>query len=134
MKGATSKKIIIPKAIGKLQVQANTNSGYLDYDCYYSLNFTSTLLSEADVRRATRCPREYGQQVLAKLFAINEEAVVKDLSSGKNIDHNNAAEYQLDFGNCKLICFHRSTKSWNIEVPRIIQSGLCYTLPLGSTH
>ena len=74
--------------------------------------------------------REYGQQVLAKSFAINEEVVVKDLSSGKNIDHNNAAEYQLDFENCKLICFHKTTQSRNSEVPGVIHSGLCYTLPL----
>ena len=33
MRGATSKKLIIPKAIGKLRVQANTRTGWLDCDC-----------------------------------------------------------------------------------------------------
>ncbi len=56
--------------------------------------------------------------------------MIRDLSTGKTIDTDNAAEYQLDFGNCKLICFHRSTKSRNVEVPGVIRSGLCYTLPL----
>lgn len=60
MRGTTSKKLIIPKAIGKLQVYLNIRSGFLDCDCYYSLDFTSTLFSGADVRRAIHFPREYG--------------------------------------------------------------------------
>ena len=48
MRGATSKKLIIPRAIGKLRVQANTRTGWLDCDCYYSPDFTSTLLAERD--------------------------------------------------------------------------------------
>ena len=105
-------------------------TGQLDCDCYYSPGFTSTLLSEVDVRRATRFPKEYGEQILVKSFAINEEAVIRDLSTGKDINNDCAAEYQLDFGNCRLICCHRSTKSRNIEVPSVIKSGLCYTLSL----
>ena len=91
MRGATSKKLIIPRAIGKLRVQANTRTGWLDCDCYYHPDFTSTLLSERDVRRASGFPKQYGQQVLAKSFAVDEEAIVKDLSTGKTIDHDNAA-------------------------------------------
>ncbi len=59
MRGATSKKLIIPKAIGKLRVRANTRTGWLDCDYYYSPDFTSTLLSEVDVRRATMFPKQY---------------------------------------------------------------------------
>ena len=120
MRGATSKKLIIPKAIGKLRVRANTRTGWLDCDCYYSPDFSSTLLSEVDVQRATMFPKQYGEQILVKSFTINEDAVIRDLSTGKTIDTDNAAEYQLDFGNCKLICFHRSTKSRNVEVPGVI--------------
>ena len=130
MKGATSKKVIIPKAIGKLRVRANTVDGYLDCDCYYSPDFTTTLLSEVDVRKATRFPKQYGSQVLAKSFAIDDETLIKDLTTGKDVNLENASEYQMDYGNCKLICFHRKTKSRNVEVPGIIRSGLCYTLPL----
>jgi len=53
MRGATSKKLIVPKAIGMLRVRANTQTGWLDCPCYYSPNFTSTLLSKVDVRKAT---------------------------------------------------------------------------------
>ena len=103
MKGETSKKVIIPKAIGKLRVRANTVDGYLDCDCYYSPDFTTTLLSEVDIRKATRFPKQYGSQVLAKSFAIDDETLIKDLTTGKDVNLENASEYQMDFGNCKLI-------------------------------
>ena len=49
MKGATSKVIIVPTAVGYLRVKTNNIYGYIDVKCYYSPHFTSTLLSENDV-------------------------------------------------------------------------------------
>ena len=53
MKGATSNVVIVPKAKGKLRVQANVRQGYIDVHVYYSPLFTSTLLSDRDVLFAT---------------------------------------------------------------------------------
>ena len=53
MKGATSNTVIVPEAEGKLRVQANVRQGYVDVHVYYSPFFTSTLLSDRDVLRAT---------------------------------------------------------------------------------
>ena len=53
MKAATSNTVIVPEAEGKLRVQANVRQGYVDVHVYYSPFFTSTLLSDRDVLRAT---------------------------------------------------------------------------------
>ena len=43
MKGATSKVIIVPTAVGYFRVKTNNIDGYIDVKCYYSPHFTSTI-------------------------------------------------------------------------------------------
>lgn len=45
MKGATSKQLITPMTIGDLCDLANTIESFMDIECYYSPEFTSTLLA-----------------------------------------------------------------------------------------
>ena len=55
----------------------------MDIKCYYSPNFTSTLLSEEDVLHATEHPEEYQGTEFWKFLAPNKEKLEKDMISGK---------------------------------------------------
>ena len=131
MRGATSDKIIVPRAKGWLQVQAgNVKKRYIDVLCYYSPHFTSTLLSERDVLQSSTYAKEFSGQVMTKYFELNDEKVNQDLLSKGSIDLNHQLDYQMDYGNCTLTCVHRKLPCKNIEIPGIIRGGLCFTLPL----
>ena len=38
--------------------------------------------------------------------------------------------YQIDYGSCTLTNIHHNCKRMNIEIPRIVCGGLCFTLSL----
>ena len=130
MRGATLGKIIVLMAKGWLQVQAGTRDGFIDVLCYYSLHFTSTLLSEQDVLRLSQFAKEFSGQAMTKHFELNDEKVNKDLLSKGSVDLKSQSDYQMDYGSCSLICVHWKLKRKNIEILGIIRGGLCFTLPL----
>ena len=67
MKGATSDNIITPVTQGFLQVPTITKGVTIDVLCYYSPEFTSTLLLENDVLLANNYSGEFiGQSILKK--------------------------------------------------------------------
>ena len=65
---ATSKISIVPTAIGYIRVKTNNIDGYIDVQCYYSPQFTPTLLSENNVLRATGHPEKYMKELSFKKF------------------------------------------------------------------
>ena len=80
MKGATSGKIIVSRAKGWSRVQAsNVKKGYINVLCYYSLHFTSTLLSERDVLRSSTYAKKFLGPVMTKYLELNDEKVNQDL-------------------------------------------------------
>ena len=66
MQGATSNRVLYPEAIGLLRIPALNHQGYADVPCYYSPEFTSTLLSNADVLKTATIPSDYKSQSLHK--------------------------------------------------------------------
>ena len=62
MHGATSKEIITPRAVGFKRVCVLTRLGYLDFKCYYSPQFSTTLLSQVSVIEATGHSKQYVSQ------------------------------------------------------------------------
>jgi hypothetical protein len=117
MHSATSKTIMQPLAEGYLRVPAMTSEGYVDVLCYYSPQFTSTLLSDLRVCLAAGSKYMYSQNMM-KFFAPNEELLQADLASGKvNLDNT---QYNFDYGNCLLTCTHRFCSNQNLNVPSVI--------------
>ena len=108
MKGATSDAIIIPEAQGYMRVQANgLTDGYLDVLTYFSPSFTTTLLSEESVRKATGFKNEYNIQAMRKVFDVDEELLTKDLANDQHPDSfDDLLKYEKDSGYCKLISYH----------------------------
>ena len=129
MKGATSMRLITPTARGYLRVPANNVDGYMDVECYYSPEFTSTLLADNAVLKSTRHQREYSGVELKKFLAHNKDAIESDLDKFGTIDPDNI-NYRMDYGTCMLIASHRNQSSRNIYIPGVICSGLCFTQPL----
>ena len=39
-------------------------------------------------------------------------------------------KYDNNYGNCILVCTHKSKYNRNIYIPGVIRAGLCYTMPL----
>ena len=68
MKSATSDNIIIPEAQGYLQVSTITKGVTIDVLCYYSPEFTSTLLSDNDILLSNNNASDYVGQSMLKLF------------------------------------------------------------------
>ena len=133
MKGATSTNIIIPKAEGFLQVPTIEQGKWIDIKCFYSPDFTSTLLSDNDVLLANPYHKHYVGQSMLKFFEPDE---INDLPTPEKARVENqqldrvTEQYDHNFGNCILSCTHRAKSNRNIYIPGIIRSGLCYTLPL----
>ena len=73
MKGATSDNIIIPQAEGFWQVPTIQEGKWIDVCCYYSPEFTSTLLSNNDVLNSSRFRKEYCGQSMLKFFDPTED-------------------------------------------------------------
>ena len=129
MKGATSSTIIVPADQGWLRVQANTKKGYLDILCFHSPHFTSTLLSDRDILRLSPYSKEFLGQVMTKYFDLNNERLHQDLKEKSCVDLQKQNEYHMDYGRYTLTCIHNKLKRKNIEIPGIVQGGLCFTLP-----
>ena len=68
MKGATSDNIIIPEAQGYLQVPTITKGVTIDVLCYYSPEFTSTLLSDNDILLSNKNSEDYAGQSMLNFF------------------------------------------------------------------
>ena len=83
MKGATSKNIIIPEAEGYLQVPTIQEGKCMDLQCYYSLEFTSNLLSENDIFCSSKFSKEYSGQLLLKFFEPEEKIARRSARTNK---------------------------------------------------
>ena len=68
MRGATLQTIIVPEAQGYLEVPTITPGVTIDVLCYYSPDFTSTLLSDNDVLKAHKHAKEFSGQSMLKFF------------------------------------------------------------------
>ena len=68
MKGATLKTIIVPEAQGYLEVPTITPGVTIDVLCYYSPDFTSTLLSDNDVLKANKHAKQFSGQSMLTFF------------------------------------------------------------------
>ena len=140
MKGATSDNIIIPVAQGYLQVPTITKGITIDVLCYYSPEFTSTLLSDNDVLLANKYSGEYVGQSMLKFFDAKEIDEMEELPipqlrreaakiKRQELD-DVSKKYTHNYGNCMLCCTHKSKHNRNVYIPGIIRAGLCYTMPL----
>ena len=72
MKGATSKNVIVPRAEGFLKVPTVTKGVFINIKCYYSPEFTSTLLSDNDILGALPMQKDYCGQTMDKFFEQSE--------------------------------------------------------------
>ena len=76
MKGATLENVIVPVAEGYLKVPTILDDIYIKIKCYYSPEFTSTLLSDCDVLDSLPMKKEYDIQSMIKFF---ERAEIDEL-------------------------------------------------------
>ena len=133
MKGATSKSIIVPKAEDYLQVPTIVGGETIDIKCFYSPDFTSTLLSDNDVLLSNKHHKAYKGQSMVKFFEpdeIKELPVSQREKQKRQLSDSVTSSYDHNYGNCILACTHKSKSNRNIYIPGIIRSGLCYTMPL----
>ena len=68
MKGATSENVIVPTAEGFLKVPTIHDGVTMKIKCYYSPEFTSTLLSDNDILEALPMRKDYCGQSMLKVF------------------------------------------------------------------
>ena len=108
MNVATSGTLIVPAAQGLLRVHVNTIIGYLDILCFYSLHFTSNLLSDRDLLRSSPHSKKFSGQVMTKYFDLNNEILHQDLMEKGCVDLQ------------KQTCIHNKLKRNNIEIPGIV--------------
>ena len=133
MQGATSKTIIVPEAQGYLEVPTITPGVTIDVLCYYSPDFTSTLLSDNDVLKANKHAKQFSGQSMLKFF---DELEIAEMSLEMQDTINNqvfnkvTSEYNHNYGNCILCCTHKRKFNKNVYIPGIIRAGLCCTMPL----
>ena len=105
-----------------------TQHGYLDVTCYYSLHFSTTLLSQVSVIEATDHSKEFTSQRMELFFAYNKGVLDQDFCS--NTINFDSVEYNHDYGTYMLTCVNCQKHSRSLYVPGIIRSGLCFTQPL----
>ena len=114
MKGATSDNIIIPEAQGYLQVPTITKGVTIDVLCYYSPEFTSTLLSNNDVLLTNKYSGECIGHSMLKFFDTKELDEMEELSipqlqqwavkiKKQELDEV-TKEYTHNYGNYMLCC------------------------------
>ena len=131
MKRATSNSIIIPEAEGYLQVPTIQEGKCMDVRCYYSPEFTSTLLSENYVLCLSKFAKEYSGQSMLKFFEPEEELPEDQQEQIKNQKLDEVTKhYDQNYGNCILSCTHKKKSNRNVYITGIIHAGLCYTMPL----
>ena len=121
MKSATLDNIIIPEAQGYLQVPTITKGVTIDILCYYSPEFTSTLLSDNDVILSNKNSGDYTGQLMLKFFNHMELDEMEELPIPK-LQQQAAAirkqeldkiikKYTLNYGNYMLCCTHKNKHS-----------------------
>ena len=79
MKGATSDNIIITEAWGLLQALTINKGVTIDVLCYYSPEFTSTLLSDNDVILSNKNSGDFTGQSMLKFFNPKELDEMEEL-------------------------------------------------------
>ena len=140
MKGAISDNIIIPETQGYLQVPTIIKGVTIDVLCYYSPEFTSTLLSDNDVLLSNKNASKYAGQSMLK-FSEQKELDEMEKLQITNLQRQAAKihkqeldestkQYTHNYGNCMLCCTYKNKFNCNIYIPGIIHAGLCYTMPL----
>ena len=135
MKGATSENVIVPVAEGFLKVPTIHEGVFMKIKCYYSQEFTSTLLSDNDIVESLAMRKDYCGQSMIKFFEQTEieELPLKEREKIKNQKlHMDEIHYSYNhnFGNCILTCTHKRKFNRNIYIPGVIRNGLCYTMSL----
>ena len=83
MKGATSESVIVPQAEGYLQVPTIQEGKVLEVKCYYSPEFTSTLLSDNDVLESSPFHKQYSGQSMLKFFEPDEIEELPEVEQDK---------------------------------------------------
>ena len=133
MKGVTSGAVIVPEAEGYLQVPTIQEGKFAKVKCYYSPEFTSTLLSDNDVLESSPYRKEYSGQSMLKFFEPDEVNELpteeRDKIKMQKLD-DVTNSYNNNFGNCILSCTHKKKSNRNLYIPGIIRGGLCFTMPL----
>lgn len=89
MKENTSRNNMVPVTDSKLRVQPNTRHEYIDFICFYSLYFNSTLLSERDVLLLSHFLKEFVRQVMTKYFDLNNKELNQDFKDKMCVDLQN---------------------------------------------
>lgn len=133
MKGATSNNIIVPVAEGFLKVPTIHKDVFLKIKCYYSLEFTSTLLPDNDILKELQMKKDYCEQLMMRFFeqAEIDELPVEERDKIRNQKLDDFTRtYDHNYGNYILCCTHKRKFNRNIYVPGVIRNGLCYTMPL----
>ena len=108
IKGATSDNIIIPEAQGYLQVPTITRGVMIDVLCYYSPEFTSTLLSDNDVILSNKNSGDYTGQLMLKFFNHKELDEMEELSISKL--RQQAASIEKEIGQYNRGVYSKSRK------------------------
>ena len=129
MYGATNKELLIcPEAVGMLRIPALNQIKYIDIECFYSPSFSSTLLSDNDIIKATGHHKDFYGQSIDKFFDHDEEQIQHDIKEGDfNIEKR---DYNKDTGHCIIVCHHKVTRNKNIIIPGIIKHAQCFTRPI----
>ena len=133
MKGATLENVIVPIAEGFLKVPTVCEGVFLKIKCYYSREFTSTLLSDNDILEALPMKKDYSGQSMIKFFEpseIEELPPTERDKMKKQYKDEVTVNYNHNYGNCILCCTHKRKFNRNIYIPGVIRIRLCYTMPL----
>ena len=80
--------------------------------------------------RSTPVAKDFSGQILTKYFELNNEEIDNNLPRKGRVNLNNQQRYHMDYGTYNLTCIHKKLKWFNIEIPGIICSGICYMLPI----
>ena len=101
--------------------------------CYYSPEFTYTLLSDNNVLELLPMKKSYCGQSMVKFFEPHKikELPMRERDKIKNQKLDEVTRnYNHNFGNCILFCTHKRKFNRNVYIPWVIRNGLCNTMPL----
>lgn len=118
MYGATSKQIITPRVVRYMRVRVLTRQRLIDVKYYYLPYFSTTLLQQVSVIKATGQLKHYIPSGMQLFFIPNEVVIDRDLMS-KSINLQNV-DYNHNDGTCMLTCVHCHKHSCIIFVPGVI--------------
>ena len=102
---------------------------------YYSLDFTSTLMSDNDVLKAHKHAKEFNGQSMLKFFDPMEMVKMRMKPHLKNQINNQVLDdktsnYDYNHKNCILCCTHKKKFDQNVYIPGTNCVGLFYIMPL----